>query len=112
MTAAQSRVLEAIKKFIKARGYSPTFEEIGRACGLSSLCTVSKHVRALEAQHHISTGPPNSSRSIVVLPTPEVYGLISCAQGHQEIFFRGSSCPLCPFIVRDARQISIDNQRS
>lgn len=108
MTAAQSRVLEAIKKFIKAHGYSPTFEEIGRACGLSSLCTVSKHVRSLEVQHYISRGGLNSARSIVILPTPEVYGLVSCAHGHQEIFYRGSSCPLCPLIVRDARQVTID----
>jgi SOS-response transcriptional repressor LexA len=109
MTAAQGRVLQAIKKLIKLRGHSPTFEEIGLECGLSSLATVSKHVAALERQGYISKGGFNSARSIIVLPNPEIYGLLSCAEGHQQIFYRGAKCPLCPFVVRDAREVTLDS---
>ena len=49
MTPARTRVLVAIEKFIHQKGFAPSYEEIAKACGLSSLATVSKHVRRLES---------------------------------------------------------------
>jgi repressor LexA len=47
LTRRQREVLDVIRRFIEAHGYSPSLEEIGRELGLSSVATVHKHVSHL-----------------------------------------------------------------
>lgn len=108
MTYAQARVLSAIEKFIRQKGYSPSYKEIGEAAGLDSLCTVHKHVKALEAQAYIAVSGP---RGISVNPRPEIYGLRTCDHGHEKIYFGSAECPLCPFVTESAREVTIDSRR-
>ena len=48
ITKRQHQVYDFIRKFVEERGYSPSFEEIGRGMRLSSLATVHKHVSNLD----------------------------------------------------------------
>lgn len=47
LTRRQREVLDVIRDFIDANGYSPSLEEIGGSLGLSSVATVHKHVSHL-----------------------------------------------------------------
>src|SRR5437763_7317005 len=67
ITKRQHQVYEFIRRFVEERGYSPSFEEIGRGLRLSSLATVHKHVSNLEKKGVIKRDY-NRSRSIDVLP--------------------------------------------
>jgi SOS-response transcriptional repressor LexA len=106
VTPAQHRVYEAIKKLIGRDGYSPSFAEIGKEAGLTSLATVHKHVYALTRDGYI-TQQYNSSRSIALTPDKMLYGFHSCEQGHELIFYQSESCPLCHVIVERARQVNL-----
>jgi repressor LexA len=59
-----------IAEFVQSNGYSPSFEEIGVAMGLSSLATVHKHINNLETKKLLRRDY-NRSRSIDVLPLPD-----------------------------------------
>jgi repressor LexA len=59
-----------IAEFVQSNGYSPSFEEIGAAMGLSSLATVHKHINNLENKKLLRRDY-NRSRSIDVLPLPD-----------------------------------------
>jgi repressor LexA len=59
-----------IAEFVQSNGYSPSFEEIGAAMGLSSLATVHKHINNLQTKKLLHRDY-NRSRSIDVLPLPE-----------------------------------------
>ncbi|MFH0794419.1 MAG: repressor LexA, partial [bacterium] len=48
LTRRQRQILDFIKDFIAAKGYSPSLEEIGAGVGLSSLATVHVHLRNIE----------------------------------------------------------------
>lgn len=48
MTPKQQEVLRAIRNHIQATGQSPTVREIGKVVGLSSSCSVQKHLETLE----------------------------------------------------------------
>jgi repressor LexA len=69
LTRRQKQVLDFLEDFINRRGYSPSFEEIGKALHLSSLATVHKHVENLERKGFIRRGY-NRSRSIDVVAVP------------------------------------------
>lgn len=105
MTEVQALVLRQIEKFIKENGFSPSYKELARVCGYNSLATVAKHVNALQREGRV-TYERGRSRSIVVFPKAEIYGFNSCANGHQEILFRGQSCPMCALIASQARTIT------
>ncbi len=70
LTKRQRQMYDFIAEFVQSNGYSPSFEEIGSALGLSSLATVHKHVNNLEAKKLLRRDF-NRSRSIDVLPLPE-----------------------------------------
>jgi repressor LexA len=70
LTKRQRQIYDFIAEFVQSNGYSPSFEEIGAALGLSSLATVHKHVNNLEAKKLLRRDY-NRSRSIDVLPLPE-----------------------------------------
>src|SRR5205807_1759571 len=48
ITRRQREVYDFIAQFVQKRGYSPSFEEIGKGLDLSSLATVHKHITNLE----------------------------------------------------------------
>src|SRR3569832_2010629 len=67
LTKRQREIYDFIDGFVKKKGYSPSFEEIGQGMGLNSLATVHKHVSNLE-QKGLLRRDYNRSRSIDVLP--------------------------------------------
>ncbi len=70
LTKRQRQIYDFIAEFVQSNGYSPSFEEIGAALGLSSLATVHKHINNLETKKLLRRDY-NRSRSIDVLPLPE-----------------------------------------
>ena len=50
LTEKQQQILEVVRKGIEKRGHAPTVREIGTAVGLSSSCTVKKHLDSLETK--------------------------------------------------------------
>jgi repressor LexA len=70
LTKRQRQMYDFIAEFVESNGYSPSFEEIGAAMGLSSLATVHKHINNLETKQFLRRDY-NRSRSIDVLPLPE-----------------------------------------
>jgi repressor LexA len=70
LTKRQREMYDFIAEFVQSNGYSPSFEEIGAAMGLSSLATVHKHINNLESKKLLRRDY-NRSRSIDVLPLPE-----------------------------------------
>ena len=67
ITKRQREVYDFISQFVAGKGYSPSFEEIGEALGLSSLATVHKHISNLESKGLLKRDY-NRSRSIDVVP--------------------------------------------
>ena len=67
ITKRQHQVYEFIRRFVEERGYSPSFEEIGRGLRLNSLATVHKHICNLEKKGLLKRDY-NRSRSIDLLP--------------------------------------------
>src|SRR5436853_2738453 len=67
ITRRQRQVYDLISRFVAEKGYSPSFEEIGKGLGLSSLATVHKHISNLEKKG-LLTRDYNRSRSIDLLP--------------------------------------------
>lgn len=53
LTVRQKQVLEVIERSIEECGYPPSVREIGDALGLSSSCTVQRHLEALIAKGHL-----------------------------------------------------------
>jgi repressor LexA len=67
ITKRQRQVYDFLADFVAKNGYSPSFEEIGEALGLSSLATVHKHITNLESKGLLKRDY-NRSRSIDVVP--------------------------------------------
>jgi repressor LexA len=65
LTKRQKQVFDYLTNFMNKHGYSPSFEEIGRALRLSSLATVHKHLSNLEKKGFLRRGY-NQSRSIEI----------------------------------------------
>ena len=70
LTKRQKEVLDFLVGFTNKNGYSPSFEEIGKALKLTSLATVHKHLSTLEKKGYIRRGY-NQSRSIEVVQLPK-----------------------------------------
>ena len=70
LTKRQKEVLDFLVGFVNKHGYSPSFEEIGRALRLTSLATVHKHITTLERKGFVRRGY-NRSRSIEVVQLPK-----------------------------------------
>jgi len=71
LTERQRQILQTIHDRQRASGYPPTVREIGEAVGLSSSCTVQKHLNALERKGFIKRNPTRS-RTIEILRLPGV----------------------------------------
>ena len=70
LTKKQKRILDYLKEFINEHGYSPSFEEIYKAFGYTSLATVHEHLSNLEAKGYIRKSY-RGSRSVEVTPESE-----------------------------------------
>ena len=62
LTRRQREVMDFIAGFLQEHGYSPSYQEMARGLGLSSLATVHKHILTLERKGFLRRGP-NQSRS-------------------------------------------------
>ncbi len=63
LTRRQKVVLDYIAAFLEEHGHCPSYDEIGKGVGLSSLATVHKHVCTLATKGYITRGE-HQSRSI------------------------------------------------
>jgi len=66
ITPQQQRILDFIDRYARAHGYSPTYDEIRQALGLSTKSLVSHHLRRLQALGYLELRH-NSPRSIHLL---------------------------------------------
>ena len=53
LTEKQRQVLDVVRRVMETRGIPPTVREIGATLGLSSSCTVKKHLDTLETKGYI-----------------------------------------------------------
>lgn len=68
LTERQAQVFEFIKLFIAKRGWSPSYREIGKGCGMLSTATVANHVYALQKRGWITRTNEGEHRSLRVIP--------------------------------------------
>ena len=66
LSAKQQMILEYIARQVSSRGYPPTMREIGDACGLASLSSVSYQLDQLELAGYVRRDP-NRPRAMEVL---------------------------------------------
>jgi len=75
LTKRQRDIYNAIRRFIKKHGYSPSLEEICSDVGLSSIATVHKHLKNLEQKGVISR-KWNRGRSIEIKAMMDLPGTL------------------------------------
>jgi repressor LexA len=68
LTKRQREILDYIESFLENYGYSPSFEEIARFFGYSSLATVHEHLSNLERKGYLRKNY-NKSRSLELVPS-------------------------------------------
>ncbi len=68
LTKRQKQILDFVREFVEENGYSPSFEEIARHFGYSSLATVHEHLENLRQKGFIRKSY-NESRSLELIPT-------------------------------------------
>ncbi len=69
LTPAQAKVLEFVASYLKDRGFPPTLREISKACGISSIGSVSFHLKALESKGLLRRSE-GASRAMELLQSP------------------------------------------
>lgn len=69
-TKKQGELVRFVTEFIAIHGYGPSYREIMRGCGYSSVATVAEHVNNLIARGHMRKRT-RSARSLEVLSVPE-----------------------------------------
>jgi repressor LexA len=65
LTRRQKQLVDFLEQYIEEHGYAPTLSEIGQYFGLSSLATVHKHLKNLEAKGYIQR-THNHSRALEI----------------------------------------------
>jgi repressor LexA len=68
LTKRQKQILDFLELFLAEYGYPPSYEEIARNFGYTSLATVHEHLENLEQKGYIRKSY-NASRSIELVPT-------------------------------------------
>jgi repressor LexA len=68
LTKRQKEILDFLEEFLGENGYPPSFEEIARHFGYTSLATVHEHLENLKQKGYIRKSY-NASRSIELVPT-------------------------------------------
>lgn len=69
LTARQRRVLDVIRATVEARGYPPSFREIGDAVGLTSTSSVAHQLSVLQTKGYLRRDP-HRPRAVEVIPAP------------------------------------------
>src|SRR6266571_1666602 len=80
LTRRQKQVLDFLVDFINKRGYSPSFEEIGKGMGLSSLATV------LGKLEFPLLGRIAAGRPVEAISSPETISLADFANGKSGVY--------------------------
>lgn len=70
LTKRQREVLDFIEHFIEQRRFSPSYREIARHFGFSSVASVHKHVHALKRKGALGESQEDSSIATVTTSTP------------------------------------------
>ena len=74
LTARQRRILQVIRATVEARGYPPSFREIGDAVGLTSTSSVAHQLSVLQTKGYLRRDP-HRPRAVEVIPaTPRASG--------------------------------------
>jgi repressor LexA len=68
LTKRQKEILDFLEAFLEEHGYPPSFEEIARHFGYTSLATVHEHLENLRQKGYIRKSY-NASRSIELIPS-------------------------------------------
>jgi repressor LexA len=68
LTKRQREILDYVESFLENYGYSPSFEEIAKFFGYSSLATVHEHLSNLERKGYLRKNY-NKSRSLELVPS-------------------------------------------
>ena len=69
-TMKQYQLMVFISEFIAEHGYGPSYREVMRGCGYSSVATVAEHINNLIVRGHLRKRD-RSARSLEVLSMPE-----------------------------------------
>lgn len=69
-TKKQGELVRFVSEFIGIHGYGPSYREIMRGCGYSSVATVAEHINNLITRGHLRKRN-RSARSLEVLSIPE-----------------------------------------
>jgi hypothetical protein len=75
LTERQAEILAHIHTHVRQTGRAPTVREIGAAVGLSSSCTVQKHLQALRRKGHLADGlalPPGVDPAAALIAAREL----------------------------------------
>jgi len=75
LTKRQKEILDFLELFVAEYGYPPSYEEIARNFGYTSLATVHEHLENLRAKGYIRKSY-NASRSIEVVPSEPRVGAV------------------------------------
>lgn len=75
LTKRQKQILDFLELFVDEYGYPPSYEEIARNFGYTSLATVHEHVENLRQKGYIRKSH-NASRSIELVPTAAAVGAV------------------------------------
>jgi repressor LexA len=75
LTKRQKEILDFLEAFLDENGYPPSFEEIARNFGYTSLATVHEHLENLRQKGYIRKSY-NASRSIELVPTGNASGAV------------------------------------
>lgn len=94
LTPSQQRIFVAVEILI-GRGKAPSYEEIGRQCGIRSSATVWKHVRTLIEQGWLARSRINRGLEIVPDAARNHLKWRSCSDGHIICYFQSEKCPAC-----------------
>ena len=78
LTEKQQQILEVVRRQIERRGHAPTVREIGVAVGLSSSCTVKKHLDSLETKGYLRRDRYKRGIELMEGGTPMVLGQSVC----------------------------------
>lgn len=74
LTKRQSQAHRFIYEFIRDKGYSPTFKEIGESLGVTSSSAITKATNSLKAAGQIDWTPRKSrSFHVIKVPAPQVF---------------------------------------
>src|SRR5688572_31758865 len=68
LTKRQKEILDFLEAFMSENGYAPSFEEIARHFGYTSLATVHEHLENLKQKGYIRKSY-NASRSLELVPS-------------------------------------------